>query len=58
MHRAVTPAIVGINKDRETNGKLRAGDIAGWGWERLFAVAHSIEHDVVVTLVPRARPAV
>jgi hypothetical protein len=40
-------------RDSHVRTDLRAGDIAGWGWERLCAVANSLGQDVVVTLRPR-----
>lgn len=42
-------------KDRATRGELRAGHIAGWGWDRLFAVANSLGYEVVVTIRPRGQ---
>ncbi|TXM95074.1 hypothetical protein [Methylobacterium sp. WL116] len=39
--------------DPTTRGELRAGNLARWGWDRLFAVANSLGYDVVVTLRPR-----
>lgn len=34
-------------------GELRAGHLARWGWDRLFAVANSLGYEVVITLRPR-----
>ena len=36
-----------------SRGELRAGNLARWGWDRLLAVANSLDYDVVVTLRPR-----
>ena len=32
---------------------MRAGDLAGWGWDRLFASAASLDQEVIITLRPR-----
>ncbi len=40
-------------KDPLTRGELRAGHLARWGWDRLFAVANSLGYEVVITLRPR-----
>lgn len=40
-------------KDLLTRGELRAGHLARWGWDRLFAVANSLGYEVVITLRPR-----
>jgi hypothetical protein len=40
-------------RNKHVRQQLRAGDIQGWGWDRLCAVAASLGHDVVVTLQPR-----
>ena len=42
-------------RDSHARTQLRAGDIAGWGWDRLAAAAASLDHEVVVTLRPRVR---
>jgi len=42
-------------RDSHARTQLRAGDIAGWGWDRLCAAAASLDHEVVVTLRPRVR---
>lgn len=41
-------------KDPTTRGELRAGNLARWGWDRLFAVAHTLGYEVVITLRPRS----
>ncbi len=40
-------------RSQDDRTALRAGDIEHWGWARLCAVADTLGHDVVVTLVPR-----
>ncbi|TXM73767.1 hypothetical protein FV226_08100 [Methylobacterium sp. WL12] len=42
---------VGV-RDSHVRTDLRAGDIASWGWERLCAVAASLDQGVYVALVP------
>ena len=42
-------------RDSQVRTQLRAGDIAGWGWDRLVSAAAAIDHEVVVTLRPRVR---
>jgi hypothetical protein len=43
-------------RDSHVRTQLRAGDIAGWGWDRLCGAAAALDHEVVVTLRPRVRP--
>ncbi len=42
-------------RDSHARTHLRAGDIAGWGWDRLCAAVASIDHEIVVTIRPRVR---
>lgn len=42
-------------RDSHARTQLRAGDIAGWGWDRLCAAVASIDHEIVVTIRPRVR---
>ncbi|MCJ2124573.1 hypothetical protein [Methylobacterium sp. J-077] len=56
--RMAKPAYPVGMRDSHVRTDIRAGDVSAWGWERLCAVAASLEQTVHVTLVPPGMRAV
>lgn len=40
-------------RDPHVRTQMRAGDLTGWGWDRLFASAATLDLEVVLTVRPR-----